>query len=262
MNKKMKNIRRAAVILALVLAPWAAMPAFAANFRIEPTSLDMGGDARSGAFTVINDGDDKLNVQISAKEWAQDAEGKDVYTEAGDIVFFPKIMTVEAHERRAIRIGVKGPPSLQERTYRLFIEEIPSPNKGQDGKISGKIAAGLTIAFRYATPIFVKPLKPQESAVIDKMEMSRGAVRATIKNTGNVHVKLLAVTFSGKAAGGNELFSRDAAGWYVLHGRSHPYETTVPKELCGDLATIEVKAQSENFTINGTLNVQKKMCAE
>lgn len=237
-------------------------PAISANFQIDPTSLDLGSNVKSGAFSVTNGGNEKLNVQISVQEWSQDAAGKDVYADTRDIVFFPKIMTIEPNDQRAIRIGVKGPPSLQERTFRLFVEEIPSQTKVPDVKVTEKIAAGLTIAFRYAVPIFLKPVKVQESGVMEKVEMSKGIVKTTINNNGNVHIKLLTVTFKGKAADGKELFSKDVGGWYILHGLSRPYEVTVPKELCGALALIEINAQSENFNINGTLNVTKGMCAQ
>lgn len=243
----------------LVLTP---SPVRASNFSITPTSLDLSGSVKSGVFSVVNSGEEKLNCQIDLKEWSQDADGKDVYTEARDIVFFPKIMTVEPNEQRAVRIGIKGPPSLKEKTYRLFVEEIPSQKKTTDGKKEGKIAAGLTIAFRYATPIFVKPVKPEESGVVEKVDMSKGLVRAIVKNKGNVHFKLLTVTFRGVAADGKELFSKELAGWYVLNGMTRLYEAEVPKEVCADLSSIEVKAQAENFSINGSLNVQKTMCAE
>jgi fimbrial chaperone protein len=248
-----------AVLTYLILIP---LQGVASNFNITPTSLELSGNVKSGVFSVVNSGDEKLNCQIDLKEWSQDAEGKDVYTEAKDIVFFPKIMTVEPNEQRAVRIGIKGPTSLKEKTYRLFVEEIPSQKKSSEAKTEGKISAGLTIAFRYATPIFVKPVKPQESGVIDKVDMSKGVAKAIVKNEGNVHFKLLTVTFRGKAADGKELFSKEVAGWYVLQGMTRPYETTVPQEVCPNLSTIEVNAQAENTKFNGSLNVQKKMCTE
>ncbi len=257
------SIRKGMALLAgLLFIAVSVSRVFAADFQMQPTTLDLGGGVKSGVFSVINNGNEKIDFQISIKEWTQDAEGKDVYADTKDIVFFPKIMSVEPFGQRAIRIGVKAPPSQKEKTYRLFVEEIPSPNKTPDVKLKGNIRAGLTIAFRFATPIFVKPVRPQESYVIDRIEMSKGAVKAIVKNTGNVHVKLRAVTFSGKAADGKELYSKQLAGWYILHGLSLPYETAVPKELCGKLATIEVNAQTENSNINGTLNVQKNMCAQ
>jgi fimbrial chaperone protein len=236
--------------------------AFAADFQIQPTTLDLGGSVKSGAFSVINNGNEKIDFQISVKEWSQDAAGKDFYGDTKDIVFFPTIMTVEPFGQRAIRVGLKVPPSQVEKTYRLFVEEIPTPKKTPDVKLEGNIHAGLTIAFRFATPIFVKPVKPHESYVIEKVEMTKGTVKAIVKNTGNVHVKLRAVTFSGKAADGKELYSKEFAGWYILHSLSVPYEAAVPQELCGKLATIDVKVQTENNNINGSMNVQKNMCAQ
>ncbi len=252
------------ILMAVITAVFMLLtpsPGIAANFSITPTSLDLEKNVRSGVFSVINSGNEKLNVQISVKEWGQDADGKDVYADTKDIVFFPKIMTVEPNEQRAIRIGIKSAPSPVEKTYRLFVEEIPlSKNPTVTG--SGKIAAGLTIAFRYATPIFVKPLLPQESGIVEKVEMSKGICKTIIRNTGNIHIKVLSVKFKGLAVDGKELFSMDSAGWYILHSLSRSYEVKVPAEVCGKLATLEVSAQSENLTFNGTLHVQKTMCSQ
>lgn len=234
----------------------------AADFQVQPTTMDLGANIKSGVFSVINNGKDKIDFQVSVKEWSQDEKGKDVYVDTKEIVFFPKVMAVESNSQRAVRIGLKTPPSSKEKTYRLFVEEIPVPKKTQDMEANKNIKAGLTIAFRFSMPIFVKPLRTQEVCVVDKIEMSNGAVKATVKNTGNVHVKLRAVKFSGKAADGKELFSKEIAGWYILNGLSFSYEAAVPKEICGQLAMIEVSAQTESSNINGTLNVQKNMCAQ
>ena len=250
------------LLVVLLLITVSVSRALAADFQIQPTTLDLGGNVKSGAFSVINNGNEKIDLQVSVKEWSQDAGGRDNYEDTKDLVFFPKIMSVEPFGQRAIRIGVKTPPSQMEKTYRLFVEEIPSPKKTPDVKLERNIRAGITIAFRFSTPIFVKPVRPQENYVIEGVEMSKGTVRAIVKNTGNVHVKLRAVTFTGKAADGKELYSKEIAGWYILHGLSLPYEAAVPQELCGKLAAIDVSAQSENINIHGTLNVQKNMCAQ
>ncbi len=247
-------------IFALTALLWFSQ-AHAADFQVQPTTLELGGSVKSGAFSVINNGKDSINFQIAVKAWTQDANGKDVYEDTKDIVFFPKIMTVAGNEQRAIRIGVKTPPSQKEKTYRLFVEEIPAPKK-QATLAEGKINAGITIAFRFATPIFIRPLKEDKGVVVDKIDMSKGVVTARVKNTGTVHVKLQNVTFTGKAADGKELFSKEVAGWYILNGMAVPYETPVPKEVCESLTTIEVRAKAEKLNITGNMNVQKKMCAQ
>lgn len=250
----------AALAVVLLLSSFASR-ASAADFQIQPTTLSLSAGEKSGAFSVINNGSEKIDFQISLKEWTQDENGKDVYADTEDMVFFPKIMTVEPNSQRAIRVGIKGPPSAREKTFRLFVEEIPTQKKESEAE-KGKIRAGLTIAFRFATPIFVRPVKPQESAVVERLDMARGSVKASVRNTGNVHLKLRSVQFTGRAADGKEVFSKEFAGWYVLHGVAQTYEATVPKDQCQNLATIDVKALAENLMITGTLNVQKNMCAQ
>ncbi|MGV8056523.1 MAG: molecular chaperone [Smithellaceae bacterium] len=240
-----------------------AQSVWASNFNVNPTSLQLSASVKSAVFNVINNNNEKLNCQIDVKEWSQDKDGKDVYTNTKDIVFFPKIMVIEPNEQRAIRIGITVPAGVKEKTYRIFVEEIPSPKKEGGASDSTKqIKAGLNIAFRYAMPIFVVPVKPQEKVVIEKVNLEKGTAAAFIKNEGNVHTRLLSVAFKGKNAGGKEIFSQNLTGWYILQGISSRYETPMPKEVCQSLATIEVVAQSENYTINGNLNVQKQMCGQ
>ena len=246
---------------ALLFLSFPPAGALAADFQITPTTLELGGSVKSGAFTVINNGNEKINYQISVKEWTQDASGKDAYKETQDIVFFPKIMTTGPNEQQAIRIGVKGAPGAKEKTYRLFVEEIPSHKNEEGTKAEETFKAGVTIAFRFAMSIFVKPLRQQEAAVVENIGMSNGVVRAVVKNTGNVHIRVLNVVFRGRTADGKELFSKEVAGWYILHDLSAPYETAVPKESCEGLATIEVNATSENLKISRTVEVQNSMCA-
>lgn len=249
-------------ILSLVFLFACYSEALPGNFQVEPTTLELSSSARSGAFTVINNGTEKLNIQVDVEEWNQDAEGKDVYSKTGDIVFFPKIMSIEPNEQRAIRLGIKGALSTKEKAYRIFVEEIPSQPKPQDAKADGHIPAGITIALRYAVPVFLKPAKIQESGIVEKMELSRGVAKMIVRNSGNIHIKLLNTTFRGKAADGRQVFTKDVGGWYILQGLSRKYETAVPKESCGDLATIEINAQFETFSKAETLKVNKAMCAE
>ena len=250
-----------ASFLALLLTAAWVSPAPAADFQIQPMTMYLGRNAKSGVFSVINTGKEKIDFQVSLQEWSQDETGKDVYVETKDIVFFPKVMSVEPNAQRAIRIGLKAPIALKEKTYRIFVQEIPTPKKSAEDP-TAKIRAGVSIAFRFAMPIFVKPAQPQESFAIAGIDMAKETVQALIKNTGNVHVKLRNVKFSGRNDAGEEIFSKEVAGWYILQGLSLPYKTDIPPDLCGKLVKIDVSAQTEKDTANGTFNVQSGMCAQ
>jgi fimbrial chaperone protein len=257
-------VRVGVIMLCVLCFPllWVSR-SFASDFQVQPTTIELSAKVKSGVFSVVNNGNEKIDFQVSLQEWNQDEKGKDVLTETNDIVFFPKIMSVEPNSQRAVRIGLKVLPSTKEKTYRLFVQEIPTPKNQQDIEVKDKnIKAGVTIAFRFSMPIFVKPLKPQESCVFDSIEMSKGVVKAVVKNTGNVHIKTRAVKFIGKDAEGKEIFSKEIAGWYILNGLSFPYEAEIPKDICGKVAKVDISAQTENNSIFGNLNVQKSMCAQ
>ncbi len=135
------------------------MIALAGEWRVSPIRLELDRKVKSGVLSVINEGGEKLLVQIRAFEWTQDEEGKDQYAETADLVFFPKIMTLEKGEERMIRTGIRVPAAGREKTYRLFIEEIPEPRKGGEG-------TNVTVAIRFGVPIFVKPIKDENKGIL------------------------------------------------------------------------------------------------
>lgn len=247
----MRALIQLVILIVLLLT---SHEAAAAGFQVSPITLELDRGIKSGVFTVINQDQQKMNFQISVSEWTQNTEGRDEYSETSDIVFFPKIMTLEAGEQRVIRIGVKGPPPLQEKTYRIFIEQIPTREKGK--------GVNIAISFRFAPPIFVKPATATTGGVINSIELTPGKVRAVVKNTGNVHFRINSILIKGMAANGSEVFSREIAGWYLLNHATRSLETEFPREKCRELSSIEIEAKTENFNLNGNLHVQKNMCGQ
>jgi outer membrane usher protein FimD/PapC len=75
--------RLAAAALMTVLCLPRAAPC--GERRVSPIRLELGRQARSGVVTVINDSEERLQVQMRATEWTQDAEGKDRDEETGDL---------------------------------------------------------------------------------------------------------------------------------------------------------------------------------
>lgn len=244
---RMKN--HAILLLSFILFPSIT---YSAEWRVTPIRLDLGRDAKTGVITVINEGAVKLQLQMKAFEWTQDAEGKDTYTETNDIIFYPKIMIFEKAEERILRAGIKIPATTKEKTYRLFIEEIPEPKKAEGVRVA--------IAIRFGVPIFVKPLKEEAKGEIEKIEMSKGVINALIKNTGNLHFIINSIDIKGKNLKGEEIFSKELSGWYLLSGASRLYTTTIPQDVCSDLAKIYLEVKTDKFILNGNLDADKKMC--
>ena len=154
----------------------------AGEFSVNPIRIDLGVSVRSGVITIKNDDQQKLSFQIEAKEWTQDAAGKDQYTDTDALIFFPKIMSVEPGETGLIRVGAKATALPTEKTYRLFMEEMPGATKKVEGS-----GAQINVLIRFGAPVFVAPLKPQDSLDIESFGLTKGNVSILAKNTGNRH---------------------------------------------------------------------------
>jgi fimbrial chaperone protein len=252
MDDAMNKIIRISIFFTVLLL--ASSPASASDFQVSPITLELGQGVNSGVFTVINEGEGKINFQISLSEWTQDDTGKDVYSESTDIIFFPKIMTLETDEQRVIRVGLKGTRVQEEKTYRLFIEQIPSREKG--------VGVNIAVSIRFAPPIFVKPAQIKTSGAIETIMLTKGKISAVVRNTGNVHFKITSILIKGRSASGAEVFSKEIAGWYLLNHVVRNIETSFSQEKCKELSTIEIEAKTEKFNLNGKLDVQRGMCSQ
>jgi len=238
------------ILFCLFLVPSIA---FSGEFRVTPIRLDFDKGAKSGVITILNEGGEKLNVQMKAFEWTQDSEGKDQWnTETNDIIFFPRIMSLEKNEEKILRAGIRIPATTKEKTYRLFIEEIPEPKKAE--------GVNVAIAIRFGVPIFVKPLKEEMKGEIEKLEFSKGVLNILLKNRGNTHFIINSIDIKGKKASGEETFSKELSGWYLLSGVSRLYTTSIPQEVCRDLSKLDIEVKTDRFNLNGKLDVDQAMC--
>jgi fimbrial chaperone protein len=244
--------------LTILVGVWllTSFTALAGQFSVSPITMELGPKMKSGVFTVTNSGKDKINFQISVSEWMQDAAGKDVYAETRDIVFFPKIMTVDGGEQRVIRVGFKIPPVLKEKTYRIFIEEIPPPKKRE------AVGARVTFAIRFAPPIFIMPPRIKTDGVIENISVTKDKISAVVRNTGNVHLRMNSILIKGRSADGAEVFSKEIDGGYVLNNVARRIEVPFPQGKCKGLSFIEIEAKAENINLNGKLDVQKGVCSQ
>lgn len=233
----------------LLLLPVAAV---AGDWRVSPIRLDLGRDAKSGAVTIANDSDDRLQVQMKAFEWTQDAEGKDRYVETGEILFFPRLMILEGKEEKILRAGIRVPAAAKEKTYRLFIEEIPGPRKAE--------GVNVAVAIRFGVPIFVKPLKEEVRGEVGAMTMTAGALLIPVNNTGNAHFVVQSILVRGRNGEGKEIFSRELSGWYLLSGVSRGYATAVPQGTCEAMAVVEAEVKTDKLPFRGRMPVDRSMC--
>jgi len=153
----------------------------AAMLNIWPVELRLWPALKSDVVHITNRGSEVVNVQLLAKTWDIDENGRFIETGTGDFVFFPRLLTLQPKEERAVRVGYNGEfPSL-EKSYRLYIEELPPvlpPEQQEKGY-------GLRYLLRLSLPIFVMPSQesPEPELEVDEIRVAKKTVKNSTRPT-------------------------------------------------------------------------------
>ena len=229
MTAPIKNI-----CLLLLVGLVASGSVMAGNFAVSPIRLDFDRATKTGVIAVTNDDDDKLQLQMKAFEWTQDADGKDKYEETDDLIFFPKIATVEKGEQRLLRTSYKIPATDKQKTYRLFIEEIPGPQKTP---VQG---AQIAVAVRFGVPIFLKPLKEEVKGEVESVKYADGKLNVKIKNAGNTHFFINNIQLKS-----GEKIAEDIKGWYLLNNAARTYSFAMTPQACSAMGKFDIVVKTD-----------------
>lgn len=236
------------LLMATVLAP---LPA-EAGWQVIPIRLDFDQKTRSGVVTLINNGETNITFSIEAAEWLQDEQGQDQYTPTQDLVFFPKILTIEPNKERVVRAGIRVPATKQEKTYRLFIKEAAAPKKTE--------GTAVAIAIKFGVPIFAKPGKEEIKGEIRQTVVSANQAQLTVANTGNGHFRIATVRLAGENATGEPIFSQEVNGWYLLAGSSKEFTLPIPLGICSQLKTLKIQMNADRLYLDKKIDIEPAMC--
>lgn len=244
-------LRRSAWLArALVLATsCAAGLAHAAEFSVTPIRVELKPGVMSETINVVNHSQAKLRVNVKLMAWSQDATGADVYIDSAELIYFPRQLEIPADSKRLVRVGVKTPAGVAERTFRLFIEEEPepAPSGGQ---------AQVAFHFRFGVPIFVTPAVGKPQPEVGEPTLEGGKVSLVVKNNGNQHFRLNKLTVSDGAT-----FTRDLPGWYSLAGTQRTYSADLPREVCRKGNPLTIQLEGDGIQLERKLTVDPARCA-
>ncbi len=201
--------------------------AWAGAFKVLPLGLTLEGDRTSAALRLINTGEAPVTVQVEAVAWTQDERGTDRYAPTGELIYFPRLLTLGAGAEGVVRVAYQGPTVAgRERAFRLYAEEIPEP----DGK-------RWRMALRLGVPVFVRPARLGPARWrLRRVEVHPGRVTVRVENPGARHARIRRVLL--RDAGG--AWSQAVAGWYLLPGASRVFEMHLPRPHCRRGRPLEV----------------------
>jgi fimbrial chaperone protein len=173
-----------------------------------------------------------------------------------DIVFFPKLLTVAPREERKIRVGTLAAAGTTEKTYRLFIEELPSVGKAAPGSTAPQIR----VLTRAGVPIFLQPPKAVTAARIDNVALRGGRLTFTLANTGNVHVLPQTVRVTGRSDTGELILDRQLPGWYVLAAGTRNFTLELGRDECVRLRAVAVEVRTARAVFTGQVETVPAAC--
>jgi len=222
----------------------------AATFTVDPTQIFLSGRTGSVLLTLRNESDETLQFQLSAFEWAQSPSGEMQLEPTEDVVFFPTLLTLKPKETRRVRVGSAVAQDAREKTYRIFVEELPPTTT---------TAGGVRVLTKMGIPIFVRPVKEVATATLNDLRQQDGKLRFTLTNAGTVHIVPQSIKVRG-LAGSTAAFDQDLEGWYVLAGGRREFELAFPTNACAQVTSIVVDIQFASAKLQERLQTPNGAC--
>lgn len=226
------------------------------NLQVSPVLIELSAQTPTALLSLRNDGPDRIRYEVKVFSWRQSPQGEMVLDPTSEVIFFPALLALGPGEQRNVRIGTATgiTPGEVERSYRLFVEELPPAVKPAD-------ATKVQVLTRVGIPVFLEPPKPAPKAEVTGMALSGEKLSFKIQNGGNVRVKPLAVRAVARNGRGELLSDKGVEVWYVLAGGERQLEVVLPKERCADARTVAVEVTLEGGAIRGELPTPRGVCA-
>jgi fimbrial chaperone protein len=236
--------------VALAALLLAAPAARASNFTVTPTEVNLSASATSALVTLRNGNKTPLRFEITLFKWSEDEKGQMLLEPSADVTFFPKLVELAAGGSRNIRIGINpGVARDTEQSFRIFVEELPDQSAPSANTVAIRTKVGI--------PVFVRPMKPVRTAVIESVTVEGGKVKTRVRNTGNLHINVETIAVKGT---GTTAFSKEGPGWYVLPGAARIFEVAMTAEECKAATAVNVEVFGHNTSLKGASQVSPAAC--
>ena len=202
------------------LLPCVLMPigVSAASLSVAPLRIVLTPQRPVASLTMGNtDETQEVSVQAEVLAWSQE-DGRDVYQPTREVLVNPSIFRLPPGGRQIVRLGLQVPAGAAERSYRVFLRQLP---RDQALATDGAGGAKLQTLLRIGVPIFVPPLQLRQAL---QWRLQAGGTgeggrnyRLMLDNQGSEHIQLTQLVV--RREGGAELL-RKSVSHYARAGQS------------------------------------------
>jgi fimbrial chaperone protein len=251
----MPSIPLRVLVSAALCTALIASSARAGELEVSPVIVDLGAGSRSGLVTVRNRSPTKARFEVRAFAWEQDDQGVMQLAPTKELVAYPTMLELGGGESRVIRVGSSAQPDARERTYRVFIEELPA---GDAPASAGQIR----VLTRVGIPVFFAPAERVQKGSLAFLAAGSGRASLRIQNAGTVRLRPTAITVVGLAEDGSRTFEVPLNPWYVLAGGQRIYEAELPAAECGRTRELVAKVAVDPDQLEARLLLPGGACAK
>jgi fimbrial chaperone protein len=228
--------------------------AAASSFTVNPTQIYLSGRTVTALVTLRNESTEPLRFQVSAFSWDQEPSGEMQLHPTEDVVVFPALLMLEPGEERRIRVGSVTAFAATERTYRIFVEELPSADP------LSTPGPGVKVLTRMGIPIFLRPPRMVAEARLQDLRVSHGRFAFALRNSGTVHFVPEVVRVRALGPSKTVLIDRQLDGWYILAGGTRVYDLPVAADDCERATSFVVDVKIGASLLTDRLDVSPADC--
>jgi fimbrial chaperone protein len=211
-------------LLACVLWPFAAP---AASLSVAPLRIVLTPQRPVASLTMGNGDEAEVAVQAEVLAWSQE-DGRDVYQPTREVLVNPAIFRLPPGGRQIVRLGLQVPAEAAERSYRVFLRQLP---RDQALATEGAEGAKLQTLLRIGVPVFVPPLQLRQALQWRLQAKDAGGAKDAagaggaggrgyslmLDNQGSEHIQVTQLVV--RREGGGELLRKNLSH-YALAGQS------------------------------------------
>ncbi len=239
------------VLTALALTPTVAS---AAAYTVNPTRVYLSQSAASALMTLKNESTTPLRMQLKAQRWAQSPAGEMQLSPTEDLVIFPTLLTLAPGEQRKIRVATAAGFGAVEKSYRLYVEELPPASR------DAAEGSSVRILTRMGIPVFLQPSRPVATATLRDVGLSQGKVAFELANTGNTHYIPDGITVRGFSGSGQAVGEWPVDGWYILAGGTRAFAVGIASPACEKVRSVLIEVRVGETTIKSPLTTPGGAC--
>lgn len=208
----------------------------AASFSVEPTRIFLK-DVPQIVLRVGNASESEVFIQSEMMVWAQHDE-KDVYTASRDILVSPPMFKIPPGGDQTVRVRfMRGDTSKLERTYRLFLQEVPQAQLSQ---------AMVSTTLKMGVPIFIQPEKIDPANFVWKATRTADGIKVQISNTTNSHIQFTGLrlsTLEGKVLSDEKVFT------YVLSGQAYHWDIKLKQPVLTNKLLLQASSDRDEIKV-------------